>query len=90
MSHEIRIERSLYQTAVGLSYLPNGDNAPVIELLEDQAMADEVVRLARRFGVPVIEKPELVNALSVLPIDSQIPPALYEVVAVVLHQLGEG
>ncbi len=84
--------RPQYRRAVGLSYQDDGyqENAqavPLVELKGEQLMADQLVKIARRFGIPVVEKPELAQALGSLEVDQEIPASLYEPVAIVLNQV---
>ena len=47
-------------------------------------MADQIVELAREHGVPVTKDPFLVEALSTLDLQREIPPELYRAVAELL------
>ena len=76
-----------YRRAVGLHYDGSGDQAPEISLKGDALDADEIVRLARRYGVPVVERSDLVGALDRLDQGETIPEKLYRAVALVLVQL---
>ncbi|MFM1849140.1 MAG: FlhB HrpN YscU SpaS Family, partial [Pseudomonadota bacterium] len=51
------------------------------------ADADAVVKIARRFGVPVVEDSRVARLLKDLPADQPIPPALFEAVAVILQRI---
>ena len=46
--------------------------------------AEIMVESAKEIGIPVVRSPGLVEALSVLPEDTEVPEALFEMVAVVL------
>ncbi len=78
---------SQYRRAVGLSYQELESDAPAVEFNGEHLMADQVVKIARRFGIPVVEKPALAQALGELEVDQKIPASLYEPVAVVLNQV---
>lgn len=78
---------SRYKRAVGLSYREGIDTAPVLGVSGRSENADLIVRLAKRFSIPVIERPELAAALSELQLDERIPEPLYEAVALVLAEL---
>ena len=60
---------------------------PTLSLLAGDRLAEKVISLAHRYKVPVLERPELVRALSQLEIDSEIPPSLFKAVAVLISQL---
>ncbi len=80
-----RNKKSLkYKAAVGLEYKGEGDNAPSISVKGDALIADEIVRLAKRFGIPIVENPELAKALVEIDTEDEIPVELYEAVAIVL------
>ncbi|MBX7136694.1 MAG: EscU/YscU/HrcU family type III secretion system export apparatus switch protein [Oligoflexia bacterium] len=76
-----------HKLAVGLSY--GGCAAPSLSCRGEFLAADEIVRLARRFGVSVVEHPELARALDPLELDQEIPRELFEAVAVLLAELGK-
>lgn len=75
---------SRYRIAVGLEY---GSDTPSVSVSGEERQADEIVRLARRYSIPVIERPALARALTDLEIDRTIPVELYEAVAVLLAEL---
>ena len=79
--------RSKYKLAVGLQYSGKRDDAPTLAVNEENLAADEVVRIAKRFGIPVIEKPELTEALHTLETDTEVPSHLFEAVAAVLFEI---
>ncbi|HMO02793.1 MAG TPA: EscU/YscU/HrcU family type III secretion system export apparatus switch protein [Oligoflexia bacterium] len=78
------MSNSKYSRAIAINYDQSRDEAPVIEANATFASADLVVKIAHRFGVPVVEKPSLASALSETKADQQIPSSLYRAVAIVL------
>jgi len=76
-----------YKIAVSLAYDEAAEAAPSVAAKGTGLMADEVVRIAQRFNVPVIEKDDLARSLDALEVDQRIPPSLFEAVAIVLNQL---
>ena len=76
-----------YKHAVGLQYKGLEAETPSLTLNQDEGFADEVVKLAERFGIPVVDRPELVRALRALELDQEIPEELFEAVAVVLAEI---
>ena len=78
---------SLFKSAVGLAYDAGTDEAPRIAVKGSLMNADEIVRLARRFGIPVVEQAGLSRSLSTLELDAQIPPSLFEAAAILIAHL---
>jgi flagellar biosynthesis protein len=76
-----------YRHAAALSYDRRGNTAPAVILTDEDLSSDEIVRIARRFGVPVIEDPNLAKALSSLPRDEIVPERLYHAVAANLARI---
>jgi type III secretion system FlhB-like substrate exporter len=61
--------------------------APTLAISGDALDADEIVRIAKRYGVPVVDRAPLAQALSGLETGATIPEVLYRAVAVVLAEL---
>ena len=53
----------------------------------EESQVAETVKLAKRYGVPVISSPRLAELLSELPIDESIPEDLLPALEVVLDNL---
>jgi len=70
--------------AVALTYVPGRDYAPRVVAKGSGAMAEEIMALAQRHGIPLERDPHLVEVLSVLELNRDIPPELYRAVAEVL------
>lgn len=70
--------------AVALKYNPAEHAAPVVAAKGQGHVAERILELARKHGVPVQEDSSLVEVLSKLDIDQEIPPELYALVAEVL------
>jgi flagellar biosynthesis protein len=83
------MKKPRYKAALALSYEGKDDETPRLTLKEDVLSADEVIKIAKRFGVPVVEKPELIEALKCLELDQEIPEELFEAVAALLNQIEE-
>jgi flagellar biosynthesis protein len=79
--------KGVYDIAVGLAYEEGVDPAPEVIVKGEGLEADEIVRLANRYGVPVVEKEELSELLKGIPLDETIPADLYEAVALILSEL---
>lgn len=70
--------------AVALTYNPEQGEAPVVVAKGHGQIADRILEKAKESGVPIQEDASLVEVLSKLDVDQQIPPALYQLVAEVL------
>jgi len=70
--------------AVALGYDPEKDSAPRVLAKGKGVIADQIIALARKNGIPIREDPILTAALACLDLDETIPPELYTVVAEVL------
>ena len=78
-----------HRTAVALEYDPRTADAPSVSAKGEYLNADEVVKIARRYGVPVVERPALARALLALDLDQPIPQDMFEAVAAVLHEVDQ-
>lgn len=65
--------------AVALYY--DGENAPQLTAVGENRLAEEILRLAREYEVPIYENPELINLLARHQVGDEIPPALYRIIA---------
>jgi type III secretion system FlhB-like substrate exporter len=79
--------KSRYSAAVGISYTHGIDNCPTLSVKAEHLLADRVVKMAKRYGIPVVERPELARALLELRLDTSIPEEFFEAVALVLAEV---
>lgn len=70
--------------AAAIRYNPKKERAPRLLAKGAGFVAEKILDLAKRYDIPVREDSDLINALSKLEIDTQIPTELYEAVAQVL------
>ena len=77
-------QKSEKKRAVALKYTPGEAEAPVVVAKGSGTLADSILEKAREHGVPIQEDAALVEVLSKLDLDTQIPPELYQLVAEVL------
>jgi len=70
--------------AAALRYDPVRDNAPVVVAKGRGELAEKIIELAKKEGIPVVEDKNLVEALLRIEVFEEIPPVLYEAVARVL------
>lgn len=70
--------------AVALKYNPNQAQAPVVIAKGTGKIAEDILNKAEEYGIPVQEDPSLVEVLSKLDLDQEIPPEFYQLVAEIL------
>jgi flagellar biosynthesis protein len=70
--------------AVALRYKPGEDNAPRVVGKGRGYLADKILEVARAHNIPIREDRNLVQILSRLDLDQQIPAELYRAVAEIL------
>ena len=79
-------KKNLYTTAVGID-MQSKTSVPHLSIKGDSLRADEIVKLAKRYGVPIVNNPSLVKVLNSLDLDQEIPEEIYEAVAVLLSEI---
>jgi flagellar biosynthesis protein len=77
-------KRPQRKKAVAIKYNKQVHNAPVVAAKGGGLLAERIMKLAEEHGIPVREDPDLVETLSHLDIEQEIPPELYHVMAEVL------
>ncbi|AIQ13368.1 EscU/YscU/HrcU family type III secretion system export apparatus switch protein [Paenibacillus durus] len=70
--------------AVALKYVPGKTEAPVVVAKGQGNIAEAILQKAKENGVAIQEDAALVEVLSKLDLDQQIPPGLYHLVAEIL------
>ena len=70
--------------AVALKYIPDRDRAPKVTAKGSGILAQKIIELAQKHGVPIKEDPALVQILAQLDFYQEIPPSTYLVVADIL------
>jgi len=68
----------------GLEAAITGTGKPVVAAAGHGIVADEIIALAERAGVPVEHDPVLAGLLSTVGVGSAIPPEMYQVIAELL------
>jgi len=84
MSEEEVAPMSKLRRAVALKYDPHQMHAPKVVGKGTGEVAERILETAQNSGVPIQEDQSLVEVLSKLDIDQQIPTELFEVVAEIL------
>ena len=70
--------------AVALRYVPALDRAPKVTAKGSGLLAQKIIELAQKYGIPIKEDPLLIQILSQLDFYQEIPPSIYVVVAEIL------
>ncbi len=70
--------------AVALRYDGNSANAPKITAKGEGYIAEKIIEIAEKHGIPVKDDPDLIEVLSRLDINEEIPPEIYVAVAELL------
>jgi flagellar biosynthesis protein len=70
--------------AVALKYDKEVDDAPAVLAKGRGLMADQIVSIAKKNGVPIYPDGDLIEALEALDLNIEIPEELYRAVAEVL------
>jgi flagellar biosynthesis protein len=77
-------QQTPFKKAVALKYSPGAQSAPVVVAKGRGHIAEAILERAREHGVPVQEDASLVEVLSKLELDQEIPAELYQLVAELL------
>jgi flagellar biosynthesis protein len=82
------MERARYLEAAALGFGAETEGPPQLIAVAREKLAAQMVAIARRYGIPVVEEPDLCGALAELPLDQEIPRELFKAAAVVLARIG--
>ncbi len=77
-------KRKSVKEAVALRYVPDRDQAPRVTAKGSGILAQKIIELAEKHGIPIKEDPALVEVLAQLDFYQEIPPGVYVVVAEIL------
>lgn len=72
------------RSAAAIRYDEDADTAPRLVAKGQGELADRIIALARKHGIPIKEDRDLVAVLSQLDLNRDIPPELYRTVAELL------
>jgi flagellar biosynthesis protein len=75
---------SKLKKAVAIKYESMQDHAPKVTAKGAGFVAERIIELASKQGIPMAQDPDLVTALMKLDFHEEIPEVLYQVVAEVL------
>lgn len=70
--------------AVALKYEPQKDKAPKVIAKGRGRVAEKIIELAKKYGIPIYEDKQLVSMLMKLDLEEIIPENLYPIVAKII------
>jgi flagellar biosynthesis protein len=74
-------EKKTLKKAVSLKYELPKHEAPIVTAKGQGLIAEKIIEIAKKHNIPIKDDPDLVEVLSQLDLNEQIPPAVYQVVA---------
>ena len=77
-------KKNKVRSAVSLKYDSLVNRAPLVNAKGKGLVADNIIRLAKINNIPIKQDPDLVQLLSMVDLNSEIPEPLYKVVAELL------
>jgi flagellar biosynthesis protein len=77
-------KKNPFRQAAALHYRPKVDRAPKVTAKGAGLVAEKIIELAKKHGIPIQEDPALVQILAQLDFYQEIPPSVYGVVAEIL------
>jgi flagellar biosynthesis protein len=83
MTHK-KNKENIRDKAVALKYLPQEERAPKVVAKGEGYIAQEIKRIAEKYGIPIKEDNDLVELLAKVDLDMEIPQELYAAVAEIL------
>lgn len=78
--HE-KINKNFTSKAVALKYDIERDNAPKITAKGKGETASNIIKIAKEHHIPIKEDPDLLELLSQIDLDKEIPSSMYRAVA---------
>ncbi len=75
------------EKAVALRYKPDSDEAPVVVASGYGEMAERIIGVAEKQGIPVFRDDSAASLLCMLDVGKSIPPELYEVVSTIYIEI---
>jgi len=72
------------QKAVSLKYKAGKDPAPKVTAKGQGLVAERIIALAREHQIPIKEDPDLLQVLSQVEVNQEVPSSIYQMVAELL------
>ena len=76
-----KIDENFIQKAVALQYDIEKDNAPILTAKGRGATATNIIKIAKENNIPIQKDEDLVELLSKIDIDKEVPASMYKAVA---------
>jgi flagellar biosynthesis protein len=73
--------KSFLKKAIALAYSPKNDDAPKVVANGRGELAKQIISIAEQNNIPIKKDEDLIELLSKLEINDQIPPNLYKAIA---------
>ena len=73
--------KSFLKKAIALAYTPQTDDAPKVVANGRGELAKQIISIAEQNNIPIKKDEDLIELLSKLEINDQIPPNLYKAIA---------
>lgn len=77
-------ERSRQKKAAALKYKMESDKAPRVVAKGRGGVAERIIAVAKENNIPIHEDCDLIEILSTLELEQEIPPELYRTIAEIL------
>ena len=77
-------DKNIKRSAVSLKYDSRVSKSPLVTAKGKGLIADKIIALAKDNNIPIKEDPDLVQLLSQVDLNREIPASLYKVVAELL------
>ncbi len=78
------MEKKYFRKAIALKYDRKKDDAPKVTAKGKGKVAEKIIELAKKHDIPIKDDPDLVEVLSSLDINQEIPSEIYAAVAELL------
>ena len=75
------------ENAIALLYDKEINNAPVVISKGEKLLARQMVYLAKKYNIPIVEDEKTAKTLIKLDIGEKIPYSLYEAVSIILRHV---
>ncbi len=85
--------KKTYKKAVALKYDRKKEDAPKVTAKGQGRVAEKIIELAKKNNIPIKDDPDLIEVLSSLEINEEIPSEIYVAVAELLafvYSMNEG
>lgn len=75
------MEKNFVQKATALQYNKDEDNAPKVIAKGSRETANNIIKIAQEYDIPIRKDEDLVSMLSQIELNQEIPVELYKAVA---------